>query len=209
MLVYWMRHGETDWNRQRRIQGCTDIPLNDEGRRQARLAARALKDVRFDAAFCSPLSRARETAQIVLQGRSLSPIIVEGFKEASFGAADGRCMDADKADPASPLYYWFKDPSRYMPGPGAEGLEDIARRITAAFKASILPLEGRAGAVFVASHGTVTRILSTLLMDRPASRFQELSLSNCAVTLIEIRGGRAFLKAYGVNFLSKDNHHQR
>lgn len=196
MLVYWLRHGETDWNRARRIQGCTDIPLNDAGRAQARAAAKALKGVPFDAAFASPLSRAQETARIVLEGRGLSPVTVEAFREANFGTSDGRNMDADKADPTSPLYLWFKDPSRHTPAPGGESLDAIASRITAAFKATLVPLEKQADRVFVASHGTVTRILATLLMGRPASRFQELSLGNCALTLIEVKDGRLALKAF-------------
>lgn len=196
MLVYWMRHGETDWNRARRIQGCTDIPLNAAGREQARAAAKALRGVSFGAAFASPLSRAQETARIVLEGRGLSPVTVEDFREANFGTSDGRNMDADKADPASPLYWWFKDPSRHTPAPGGESLDEIAFRITTAFKNTMLPLESQADRVFVASHGTVTRILATLLMGRPASRFQELSLGNCALTVIEVRDGRLALKAF-------------
>lgn len=201
MLVYWMRHGETDWNKAHRIQGCTDIPLNAAGRAQAEAAARGLSGIRFDRAFCSPLSRAQETARIVLRGRGLEPEAVADFREANFGASDGRDMDADKADPESPLYWWFKDPARHTPAPGGESLEAIATRITGAFSRVILPLEGTAGTVFVAAHGTVTRILATILMGRAASRFQELALGNCAVTVIEVKDGKAKLLDYGRLYL--------
>lgn len=65
-LLYLVRHGETEWNRLQRFQGNQDIPLSDEGRHQARLLAERLSDVRFDQVFSSDLSRARETAEIIL-----------------------------------------------------------------------------------------------------------------------------------------------
>ena len=63
--LYLVRHGETDWNRQRRIQGLTDIPLNETGRRQARDTGMLLRRRRWDGVFSSPLSRAVETASII------------------------------------------------------------------------------------------------------------------------------------------------
>ena len=69
MIIYLMRHGQTDWNIRHLFQGRTDIPLNENGRYVAELTRDGLKDVKFDVAFCSPLCRAKETAQIVLEGR--------------------------------------------------------------------------------------------------------------------------------------------
>ena len=69
MRLYIVRHGETDWNKARKIQGQSDIPLNEFGRHLARETAKGLADVHFDLCFTSPLSRAKETAQIILDGR--------------------------------------------------------------------------------------------------------------------------------------------
>ena len=63
-MLYIMRHGRTDWNEQYRLQGGTDIPLNEEGRRMAREAAETYRDVEFDLCYVSPLQRARETAEL-------------------------------------------------------------------------------------------------------------------------------------------------
>src|SRR5207244_1461401 len=63
--LYLVRHGETDWNRERRFQGTSDIPLNELGRAQSRALAQRLTDARLDAVYTSPLSRAVETARIV------------------------------------------------------------------------------------------------------------------------------------------------
>ena len=67
MKIYFVRHGETDWNKERKIQGQVDIPLNEFGRHLARETAKGLRDVPFDVCFTSPLGRARETAEIILQ----------------------------------------------------------------------------------------------------------------------------------------------
>ncbi|MCG5031015.1 histidine phosphatase family protein [Mesosutterella sp. OilRF-GAM-744-9] len=197
MLVYWLRHGETAWNRLGKIQGCADIPLDDEGRRQARETAAAISGVAFDRAFSSPLSRARETAHIVLQGRGPELQVLDDLHEVNFGSYDGRDMRRARSDPADPLYLWFHQPASFRPSPGGESLEQAAKRIRGVLERSILPLEGSAGRVFVAAHGSVTRILLTLLMGRPASRFQELSMKNCALSVLEVCGGRVRIVDWG------------
>ena len=72
MNIYVIRHGETDWNAGRRIQGRSDIPLNEKGRQLAKVTAEALKDIVFGAAYSSPLKRAMETARIILRDRDIS-----------------------------------------------------------------------------------------------------------------------------------------
>jgi probable phosphoglycerate mutase len=92
-----IRHGETDWNRDRRIQGATDIPLNDTGRAQAHEAATALRE-RLDLAgvtiVSSDLSRARETAEIIAGDLGLAaPRTYRGLRERSYGEAEGLDVD--------------------------------------------------------------------------------------------------------------------
>ena len=71
MMMYIVRHGETEWNRLRRVQGHTDIELNDYGRRLARETAVGMEDVHLDLCFTSPLKRAKETALLVLGDRTI------------------------------------------------------------------------------------------------------------------------------------------
>ena len=68
-MLYIMRHGKTDWNKLYKLQGQTDIPLNESGRDLAVLTREGMPDVKFDRVFCSPLCRAVETARIFLEGR--------------------------------------------------------------------------------------------------------------------------------------------
>lgn len=90
MLLYLVRHGETDWNNQRRIQGTTDIPLNDTGRQQAARTGRLLARRDWDAVISSPLSRARETASIIAAELGLpEPTTDDRLVERNYGEAEG------------------------------------------------------------------------------------------------------------------------
>ena len=86
MILYVVRHGETEWNRLHKVQGRTDIPLNDYGRHLARETAEGMKSLSLDLAYTSPLSRARETAGIILEGRNIPIIEDERIQEFSFGS---------------------------------------------------------------------------------------------------------------------------
>ncbi|MDV6332774.1 histidine phosphatase family protein [Asticcacaulis sp. 201] len=93
MTFYVLRHGQTDWNVQARLQGSTDIPLNDTGRAQAHVAADILKDQGLTRIVASPLSRALETAQIVGAACALEPIIDDRLIERNFGLFEGMTID--------------------------------------------------------------------------------------------------------------------
>lgn len=87
--IYLIRHGETDWNNLGKLQGRTDIPLNKVGRGQAKLCGEFFTKLHIDAIISSPLSRARETANIINEQLQLPIKIMENFIERSFGVAEG------------------------------------------------------------------------------------------------------------------------
>lgn len=88
MKLYLVRHGETSWNIGRKVQGQTDIPLNETGVRQAEKVREELKDEVFGVCYCSPLMRARRTAEIVVDGR-VEIVIDDNLKERGFGELEG------------------------------------------------------------------------------------------------------------------------
>ena len=88
-MLYIMRHGKTEWNELHKLQGRTDIPLNEEGRQMAKIAGEKYKDINFDVCYCSPLVRAKETAKLVLEGRNIPIIYDDRLKEMSFGIYEG------------------------------------------------------------------------------------------------------------------------
>ena len=85
MRLYIVRHGETQWTKERKIQGQVDIPLNEFGRTLAVKTARGLSDITFDLCYSSPLSRARETAELILEGRQTRIIEDARIAEMGFG----------------------------------------------------------------------------------------------------------------------------
>ncbi|WP_295010760.1 histidine phosphatase family protein [uncultured Microbacterium sp.] len=153
-LLTLVRHGETDWNRQGRLQGSTDIPLNETGREQARAAAASLHGASFDVVYTSPLGRARETAEIIAHAHGLaSPLIATGMRERGYG--DGEGMS------------WEEYARRYRAAghdaPNAETAEQLLARSLASLRRIDLAARRRSAprpeSVLVATHGGVIRAL--------------------------------------------------
>ena len=141
-----VRHGQTDWNAQRRLQGSTDIPLNDVGRGQARDAVGLLSGYEWDAIVSSPLSRAAETADTIAAGLGLGVVRrVPELTERSFGPAEGL--------QAGPELDALRIPGGFR---GAESEDEAASRGLAALEA--LAEEFHGSRVLVVAHGTLIRV---------------------------------------------------
>ena len=89
MDLYVLRHGQTSWNINARIQGQTDIPLNDTGLRQAEEARQKLAGIPFDNVYSSPLARARQTAEVVCRGRGIPLFFDARLQERGYGELEG------------------------------------------------------------------------------------------------------------------------
>jgi probable phosphoglycerate mutase len=148
-MIYLVRHGETDWNRERRIQGSTDIPLNDTGRDQAATTGRLLATREWDGVYASPLSRAFETGAIIARELGLpAPGIVPALAERRYGEAEG--LTGDEIDARFP---------GEAPVPGRESREDVAARTIPALIALAEQHSGES--IVVVSHGGVIRTILT------------------------------------------------
>lgn len=144
-FIYLIRHGETDWNLARRIQGSTDIPLNETGRIQARATGQLLSRRSWDAVVSSPLSRACETASIIASQVGLEgPTVLEAVVERNYGAAEGLSdTELDARFPGD------------TPVPGRETRAEVASRVLPALMRLAEAYPGQA--VIVVSHGGVIR----------------------------------------------------
>src|SRR5262245_8331457 len=129
MNILLVRHGETAWNREGRYQGRTDIPLSETGQAQVRSLGERLRAVPIKIAIASPLSRARATAEAILEGRSVTLAIEPRLSEISHGAWEGQlASDVERAH-AELFGIWKTAPGRDSPaGPGAETLGDVEAR---------------------------------------------------------------------------------
>ena len=149
-----VRHGQTDWNAQRRLQGSTDIPLNDVGRGQARDAVDVLSGYEWDVIVSSPLSRAAETADLIADGLGLGVARrVPELAERSFGPAEGL--------QAGPELDALRIPGGFR---GAEGEDEAANRGLAALESLAEEFRGRR--VLAVAHGTLLRVSLSLAIGR-------------------------------------------
>ena len=129
MMLYIVRHGETDWNRRRKVQGHTDIPLNDHGRHLAEETAEGMKEIPIDMGYTSPLRRARETAEIILGERKVPLLDDDRIKEIGFGVYEGMCSGGEDPEPESAAFnLFFTDTASYVPPEGAESVEELYER---------------------------------------------------------------------------------
>lgn len=177
-MFYIIRHGKTDWNVRHKIQGRTDVPLNDEGRAQAMRAKEEYRDVHFDVCYCSPLRRARETAEILLQDRDVPIYTDDRLKEMGFGIFEGleNCYEI----PDCPLNVFFQHPEDYINPPGgAESMEDLFAR-TGQFLREVADPALREGKdVLIVGHGAMNSSIICQVKNLPVEEFWSQGIENC------------------------------
>jgi broad specificity phosphatase PhoE len=142
------RHGETDWNREHRVQGQTDVPLNAAGLAQGERLADSLSAERLDAVYSSDLARARQTAEAVARRQGLEVVTDAALREKNFGSWEG-LTDVEIAER-------FPDAVRGRWGDG-ETTEDVAARVLPAIE--LIRARHPDGLVLVVSHGGAIRIV--------------------------------------------------
>lgn len=181
--LYLVRHGETDWNLQRRIQGSTDIPLNDTGRAQAARTGRLLSRRRWDGIVTSPLSRAAETASIIAAELGMpAPQILDAIVERAYGEAEGL---ADAA-----LTARFPDNTAV---PGRETREQVERR---AIPALVELAERHLGQnLIVTTHGGVIRTVLNAVAPGHLSH-RSVPITNGSIHSFELVDGALELIAF-------------
>ena len=146
-MIYIIRHGKTAMNHANLLQGRSDIPLNEEGIRQAREAADRLRDIRFDYVFTSPLGRAVETAEIVVPG--LEPVVDELLIEMDYGPFEG----TDLTHLPEELISFFSD---FVHNPAPEGMEQLPAVVERAgrFLEGIRHLDGN---ILISTHALLMK----------------------------------------------------
>ena len=177
-MLYIIRHGKTDWNELHKLQGRTDVPLNDEGRRMAEEAREAYRDVHFDVCFCSPLSRARETAEILLRGRDVPVLTDDRLAEMGFGSYEG--LENSFQIPDCPINVLFRSPEKYdSPPGGAESLDELFARTGAFLRERAEPLLKEGKDVLIVGHGAMNSSIVCQVRGLPRSQFWSAGIENC------------------------------
>ena len=183
------RHGQTEWNQERRFQGNTDTPLNDAGREQARALARRLSSWPVEIVYSSPLQRALYTASALAEPHGLRPVVLPELCEVDFADWEGRSIPALMKEREDAFARWRADPF-FNPPPGAETWEGIRVRLSRAVE---LILEREQRRIVVVSHGGIVRALYAVLAGLDPHKVWNMDVSNCAISGVELRQGRPCL----------------
>ncbi|WP_043497586.1 histidine phosphatase family protein [Georgenia sp. SUBG003] len=186
-VILW-RHGQTDYNAARRLQGQSDIPLNHAGVRQADLAATALAALEPTRIITSDLDRAVSTAQALANRTGLQPSADARLRERSFGEWEGLTQEQIKASWPEAFAAWRQ--GREPEGVGAETRRDCATRVAAAVQEAAAELDD-GDVLVVVGHGAAITLGQTAMLGLdPGSWFGLTGLENSGWTLMHPNPGR-------------------
>lgn len=191
MRIYLVRHGETEWNRARIFQGRSNLPLNQEGRKQVKALALALKNKPLNAIYTSPLIRALETARLIKVFHPSIPIFEEkGLIEMDLGEFDG--MKAQDWAEQYPDFRkaWNENPAS-VKMPGGESLKEVQVRAKDTLE-RITRIYPPDTTILISSHNFVNLTILCDLLEIPLHRFRELRQENAAFNVICKKGNRLY-----------------
>lgn len=191
MRLYLIRHGETDWNRARKVQGSTDIPLNENGRLLAEETGKGMRDVKIDLAYTSPLVRAKETAELVLKGRSVPVYTDRRIREISFGVLEGVCLE-EESEGCEQVKRFFYATGDYDVPEGGESIPELEARVRDFLEELYRNPELQEKNILISTHGAaLTAMLNVMRGETGAADFWNRGVpKNCSVTEVEVKDGK-------------------
>jgi len=182
-MLYIMRHGKTEWNEMHKLQGRTDIALNNEGIAMARAAREEYRDTNIDLCFSSPLVRAKETAEILLSGRDVPIITDDRLKEMSFGEYEG--LEYSFKDANCPIDVIFTKPEEYRESiGGAETFEELYERTWSFLSERVFPEVENGKDVLIVGHGAMNSAIVCQIKGLPISEFWSSGLEQCKLLML-------------------------
>lgn len=183
MKIYVTRHGQTDYNKTRKMQGRTDVPLNKVGIEQAKKRRESIGDVKFDAVYSSPLSRAVQTAQIIGNVSRDQIITDERIIEAGFGKYELRSY----YNVGLPMMSYWSFPEIFPAPKGVETVKQMIER-TSSFLRELEQKDYET--VLVACHGGIIRPIRGYLEDRENGIVWRPRPLNCEIFVYESINGK-------------------
>lgn len=184
MLIHLIRHGETDWNAMRRVQGQMESALSENGRRQAAELGKQLRQLEIGRIFCSSSQRTRETAGLLFPDTTLDVQYQDDLREIHLGPWEGNLYeDLELQDPDQFFYFW-NEPHRFSLD-GAETFQQLQERGVEAIRAICAQSENQQ--VAVVSHGALIKAILCHYESRPLARLWEPpKMHNCAHSVLEV-----------------------
>ena len=197
MEIYIVRHGQTVWNACKRLQGRTDIELNEKGRELAGETGRNLEGTHFDIIYSSPLIRAYETACLIRGHRNIPIIRDDRLMELCFGIYEGRDFSKLLEDENDPFHYFFESPEKYVAPEEGETFKHLCERAKDFMQEVIEPLataDSIAGKpaperVMIVAHGALLAGMMCYLDGHGVENFWGSGLKgNCEETVYNFDG---------------------
>ena len=182
-----VRHGETNWNRDKRFQGQIDVPLNENGRAQSQQAAEFLKPIVIDYAVTSPMLRPKETAEIILQHHpDVALDLEDNLKEISHGLWEGKLEAEIEAEYPGTLHQWQRSPETVQM-PEGENLQQVWERAIAAWDHIVQTAASRPnpGTTLVVAHDAVNKAILCYVLGLGPEHFWNFKQGNGAVSVID------------------------
>lgn len=182
MAFLFVRHGETDWNSANKIQGTTDIPLNENGIKQAKLVCEALQNenVKLDRIYSSGKVRALTTANIIGEKYGIEVEIVPGLEEMDFGVFEGHTWEEAESLYAEEFGRWW-DNKRYQKITGGESYQDVLVRFFEAFDEICCERKGENDVLLVTHSGVIMTLLTVLNDLDFQTAYMKLNIGNTKV----------------------------
>lgn len=185
MLLFLTRHGETEWNRMRKTQGTRDICLTDLGRTQAEKLGERLKNLHaIDAIYCSDLSRAKETAEIIGEKLKLNPVSSQLLREVSFGEWEGLSTEEIEAQYPGELARWRNDLS-FSPKDG-ESLLSVHNRISSFVEMLEKEHPKSDENILIVSHAATTKVLILSSIGIPLNLLTQFKISQAGLNILNM-----------------------
>jgi len=170
--IFLVRHGETEWNKQNRLQGNLDSPLSRKGIRQAHEAKKSLERYVIDKAYVSPLKRARDTMEIILEDRELEAVTIDNLREINLGPWEGKTRaETMQSHPDEYLAFWENPDSFYLPG--ADTFHALQQRVVKALESIFLKEKNKN--VIVVSHWIAIKVAITYYSSIPISNLSDIA----------------------------------
>ena len=190
ITICLLRHGETAYNADgNKYCGRTDIPLTEKGISQAERMNTLLQDFRFDRIFCSPLQRAKTTAEIA-SGTPEKVQVDERLIEVDFGQWEGKRSDDFIAEDPNSWYNWLSDPARFEAGRTGENAKQVIARLDSFYNELLDKYDGQT--ILVVGHNGVNRLFMAQQLGMPLKNYRKIVQENSALTLITLDKHKGF-----------------
>ena len=170
MELYIIRHGKTIWNAEKKLQGITDIELNQEGKEKAVTLGKKLKDIPFDLIYSSPLKRAFTTASLIKGERNIKIRTAERLTELCFGEQEGKDF-SEWQKKENPFNTFFTSPENYIPPKNGESLPHIIERTKNFLETKIEPEYKKYRRIMIVAHGALNAALMCNIEHRTLKNF--------------------------------------